>query len=83
MQQWQNVSIVKGGSQANTLVQIMKTVWGRTLFSRVLIQNIGSSLYKVSSWAWCRRGWGARRCVSRVWEVWAQFRAAGCSMAAS
>jgi len=47
IQQWMSVSVVKGGSQANTLVAAMQqSEWGKALYSRTLISNIGQSLYK-------------------------------------
>lgn len=44
---WVFVSVVKGGSAANTLVKAMDSAWGRQLYSGTLIRNIGASCYKV------------------------------------
>lgn len=41
------VSVVKGGSAANTLVKAMDSPWGRQLYAGTLIRNIGASCYKV------------------------------------
>jgi hypothetical protein len=45
-QNWIFVSVVKGGSAANALVKSLESEWGRKLYSRTLIQNIGNAVYK-------------------------------------
>jgi hypothetical protein len=39
--------MVKGGSAANALVKACESEWGKKLYSRTLITNIGSAVYKV------------------------------------
>ncbi|KAF8072816.1 HHL1 [Scenedesmus sp. PABB004] len=45
-QNWVFVSVVKGGSAANALVKSLQTEWGRKLYGRTLISNIGNAVYK-------------------------------------
>eukprot|EP00878_Enallax_costatus_P001817 GHUV01001975.1.p1 GENE.GHUV01001975.1~~GHUV01001975.1.p1 ORF type:complete len:229 (+),score=77.60 GHUV01001975.1:95-781(+) len=45
-QNWIFVSVVKGGASANALVKSMESAWGKKLYSRTLIQNIGNAVYK-------------------------------------
>ena len=40
-----SISVVKGGSAANTLVKVMDSPWGRKLYGRTLINNIAQSVY--------------------------------------
>jgi hypothetical protein len=44
---WVFVSVVKGGTSANTLVKSMDSAWGRQLYSAILIRSVGGSCYKV------------------------------------
>jgi hypothetical protein len=46
-QNWIFVSLVKGGGPANAMVKSLETEWGRKLYGRTLISNIGQSVYKV------------------------------------
>jgi hypothetical protein len=46
-QNWIFVSVVKGGGPANAMVKSLETPWGRKLYGRTLISNIGQSVYKV------------------------------------
>ncbi|KAF6251809.1 hypothetical protein COO60DRAFT_1557045 [Scenedesmus sp. NREL 46B-D3] len=45
-QNWVFVSLVKGGGPANAMVKSLESEWGRKLYGRTLISNIGSSVYK-------------------------------------
>lgn len=45
-QNWMFVSVMKGGSTANALVKSLGTEWGKKLYSKTLIQSIGSGMYK-------------------------------------
>eukprot|EP00882_Tetradesmus_deserticola_P006730 GHRQ01007083.1.p1 GENE.GHRQ01007083.1~~GHRQ01007083.1.p1 ORF type:complete len:180 (+),score=72.56 GHRQ01007083.1:357-896(+) len=45
-QNWIFVSLVKGGSAANAMVSSLQSEWGRKLYGRTLISNIGQSVYK-------------------------------------
>lgn len=47
-QNWIFVSVVKGGSAANAMIKSLESEWGRKLYGRTLISNIGSAVYKVS-----------------------------------
>lgn len=44
---WVPLTIVKGGQAANFLVKAMENEWGRKLYSKTLIRNIGLACYKV------------------------------------
>eukprot|EP00884_Botryococcus_braunii_P021387 jgi/Botrbrau1/7932/Bobra.9_2s0092.1 len=43
---WYPLSIVKGGNAANLLVRAMESEWGRKLYGKTLIRNIGQAVYK-------------------------------------
>jgi len=43
---WVPLSIVKGGQAANFLVKALETEWGRKLYAKTLIKNIGQAVYK-------------------------------------
>lgn len=45
---WVPLTIVKGGQAANFLVKAMESEWGRKLYAKTLIKNIGQAVYKVS-----------------------------------
>ncbi|WIA08887.1 hypothetical protein OEZ85_008307 [Tetradesmus obliquus] len=45
-QNWIFVSVVKGGGPANAMVKSLESEWGRKLYGRTLISNIGQSVYK-------------------------------------
>lgn len=44
---WVPLTIVKGGQAANFLVKAMESEWGRKLYAKTLIKNIGQAVYKV------------------------------------
>ena len=44
--QWVPLSVVKGGTSANLLVKSMETEWGRKLYAKTLVSNIGAAVYK-------------------------------------
>lgn len=41
------MTVVKGGQQANLLVQAMRSPWGKALYSKTLIKNIAQAIYQV------------------------------------
>lgn len=43
---WVPLTIVKGGQAANFLVKALENEWGRKLYSKTLIRNIGQAVYK-------------------------------------
>ncbi|KAG1675416.1 hypothetical protein FOA52_012335 [Chlamydomonas sp. UWO 241] len=43
---WVPLTIVKGGQAANFLVKAMENEWGRKLYGKTLIKNIGMACYK-------------------------------------
>lgn len=60
---WVPLTIVKGGQAANFLVKAMESEWGRKLYAKTLIKNIGQAVYKVS--------WGAIPAwvFTRLWSL--------------
>lgn len=43
--QWYPLSVVKGGSAANIIVRAMESEFGRLLYGKTLIRNIGTVCY--------------------------------------
>ena len=43
---WVPLTIVKGGQAANFLVKALENEWGRKLYSKTLLRNIGQAVYK-------------------------------------
>jgi len=48
---WAPLSVVKGGAAANYLAKAMESPWGRMLYSRTLLRNIGMAIYRVRAWS--------------------------------
>lgn len=44
--QWYPLSVVKGGGQANVLLKAMQNDFGKLLYGKTLIRNIGSVVYQ-------------------------------------
>ncbi|EIE24190.1 hypothetical protein COCSUDRAFT_53257 [Coccomyxa subellipsoidea C-169] len=44
--QWYPLSVVKGGSAANIIVRAMESEFGRLLYGKTLIRNIGTVVYQ-------------------------------------
>jgi hypothetical protein len=59
-QNWIFVSVVKGGSAANAMVKSLDSEWGRKLYGRTLISNIGSAVYKVRRQQCCQIPGGSK-----------------------
>ena len=44
--QWFPLSVIKGSAAANTLVKSLDSEWGKKLYGKTLIRQIGMSLYR-------------------------------------
>jgi len=43
---WVPLSVVKGGPAANYLLKAMESEWGRKLYSKTLLRQIGMAIYR-------------------------------------
>ena len=49
--QWYPLSVVKGGAQANVLLKAMQNDFGKLLYGKTLIRNIGSVSWHSPPWS--------------------------------
>jgi hypothetical protein len=76
--QWYPLSVVKGGSAANLLTRAMEYEFGRMLYGKTLIRNIGQvgarflALQQGMSCVWghCSPACGTAAGRLCVWETW-------------